>query len=48
MFASMLGAGDGLFLLHADRGEKGLKVCEEVIICDAEVPVEEEEELLFH
>lgn len=38
----------GLFLLKADRSEERLKVGEEILICDSQIPVKEEEELLFH
>ena len=38
----------GLFLLKADGGEEGLKVSEEILVCDSQIPIEEEEELLFH
>lgn len=49
MLAGMLSALQlGLFLLEADGCEKGLKVGEEILICDSQIPVKEEEELLFH
>ena len=38
----------GLFLLKADGSEEGLKVGEEILICDSQIPVKEEEELLLH
>lgn len=38
----------GLFLLKANGSEKGLKVGEEILVRYSQIPVEEEEELLFH
>ena len=49
MLAGILSAFElGLFLFKADGSEEWLEVGEEVLTCDSEIPVEEEEELLFH
>lgn len=49
MFAGMFSAFElDLFLLKADGGEEGLKVGEEILSSDSQIPVEKEEELLLH
>lgn len=49
MFAGIFPALElGLFLLKADGSEEWLKVGKEILICDSQIPVEEEEKLLFH
>ena len=38
----------GLFLLKTYGSEEGLKVVEEILVGYSQIPVEEEEKLLFH
>ena len=38
----------GLFLLKTYGSEEGFKMGEEILVCDSQIPVEEEEKLLFH
>lgn len=49
MLASIFSALEvGLLLLKADGSEEGLQVGEKILVCDSQIPVQEEEELLFH